>query len=230
MYPGRMMNDKLLFGCALGAAFTIAVGCGGRVIIDAGEVPIGQGGAGSVTSTGSGQTGSSSTGSGSTSSGSTSDVNAMCQTVCDAIEKGGCPTPNCADDCIKTYATAGVCADAFAALVFCYGDHLDALTKCGDPIACDPIKQKFNDCQAGTGSCTPQTCVGDNTGGCSCGVACGMSKYTADCSKTPNGQQCTCSIDGMPVGKCAGSGACDIYQGCCGPILFGMGDPPPPQP
>lgn len=230
MYPAGMMTNKLFFGCALGANFALALltACGGRVILDAGEV--GAGGAGSSTSSGSGQTGSGSTGSGQTSTGSTgtgtsNDVNATCQVVCDAIEKGGCPTPDCAKDCMNSYATAGDCADEFAALVFCYGDHLDALVKCGEPIACQSLKDAYNNCQSSTGECTPQTCVGDGTGSCSCSVACGPNKYSADCKATPGGQQCLCNLNGMPVGKCTDVNVCDIYKGCCGLYLFGMGGP-----
>jgi hypothetical protein len=212
-----MTRSQLIFSGALAAALASAsfAGCGGKVVIDQGE----GGGGTSNSSTTTVGTSVSATGGG-------TDVAEGCKTICGVIVNAGCGSPSCAGECVQTHAEAGMCADEFEAMLACYLQNTDAFSQCKEPPACSELENAFNNCeqQGGPGDCSPQECGVDNGGGCSCTVACSNTKFTSDCKTAPDGNQfCVCGIDGNQIGSCDGPNICDIFEGCCGAILFGQG-------
>lgn len=212
-----MTRYELIFSGALAAALASAsfAGCGGKVVIDQGE-----GGGGTSNST------STTVGPSVSATGGGTDVKEGCNTICGIILNAGCGSPSCAQECAQTYAEAGACADEFEAMLACYLQNTDAFSQCSEPPACSALENAYNNCEqgGGPGDCSTQQCAIGDDGGCSCSIACSNATFASDCKIGPGGNQlCICSIDGSQVGSCDSGDICDLFEGCCGPIIFGQG-------
>lgn len=170
----------------------------------------GTAGAGGITTTTT-TSSSSSTGVG----GGPSDI---CQGLCAALQQCGGTEPGCVDSCLNE--ANGECGFEFLEAVGCMAKTLA-------PPACDvtPCLSQLDQYQACTqGGCEDQGCyVGPDTS-CGCAALCFGSSYSTECKLNPNGPyDCSCFIDGMPVGFCNDfqpEFVCDVELGCCGQIFF----------
>jgi len=179
-------------------AATLAVGCGGKVVIDASN---GQGGAGGESST-------------STASGNPQGV---CQAFCDTFASIGCDTgtQSCVSDCLVSLPLVTPCEDEFIALLQCATANVGQSMQCDIPPACIGKMNDFQSCLGVSPSdCTSVDCAGSSDGSCVCKGMCGSVELSVECDS--GSQTCVCFENGMAVGKCVEPTlTCDFENGCC---------------
>jgi hypothetical protein len=182
---------------------SLAVGCGGNVVVDGTASAGGAGGAGGSIGCG-------------------SVVRAHCATYCEVFAPVGCDPAACLDQCLTTYTVAAAwgCTDAYLALVDC--------TAHSTVIACDmlfsqscydsPVGAPYHACEEQLGPCAVYTCT---LADCSCATSCGTTKYASQCQETDGGVTCACLRGGTSVGNCSTDATCNTALGsCCYDVFF----------
>jgi hypothetical protein len=228
---------------AWGAALAMLAACGGKAIVD-GKQPTGSGGSGgatstSVTSAGGTVTTSAPDGPGPMTATAVAVTNAVGSTgftgsATAVTSTGSGPMSACPSECMYI----GQCSFQPACVMSClsvkpecvalHENWLDCLMKnqmgttCAAVPACKGALDAYLMC---AGPVQNGGCGADSNGNCTCSDAVGNHKYTSQCSPAGMGQfSCSCSIDGMPIGKCFGPGgpmsACIVDTSCCANLYF----------
>lgn len=176
--------------------------------------PSGAGGAmptttGSSSSTGPAQTtGGATTGAGGQGGAGGGDT---CTAKCAAEKQLGCPIgSDCVATCESAFNHPADCGPELAKFYTCYAEQAPKQQTCIIP----------NDCSIQFGGylyCTDQLCLSDpcddQQGVCACAGTCATKGVKSVCT----GGECTCSIDGVEVGKCSDGSMpiCGLSESCC---------------
>ncbi len=212
----------LFFSAAIAAAFVAGAGCGGKVVIEAGQGGAGQGGSSTTTSTTNvtATTGPTTVTSGVTSGAGGGSVQSNCEIVCGALAQQSCGSQDCLGQCIVA-SSSEPCGGEAAAWIECAAKNAAEIKDCVLPLACAALEAAFNECDSQPG-CGPQSCAADDNGGCACAVECSGTTFEAACEPLGNDKSaCTCFIDGNPIDKCMNpSNSCDVSGSCCGDVFF----------
>lgn len=183
------------------AASLLTGACGGKVVIDGAEgtPPGGTGG-----------------------TGSTGNVDpAICEALCGAMEARDCGSPGCVANCVS--ALAGGCQEAFAAAVACQLELIGPYNSCPIQGPCDEELLAYQACLA-PAACT-KTVVAMNEAHYTCfsRAECPAGEVRVDCDNQT--YECACFVGNDLVGTCHEDGPldCNLYAGCCAPLLFPPG-------
>ncbi|WP_437499432.1 hypothetical protein [Sorangium sp. So ce1099] len=213
--------------------------CGGSVVVDG--MPDGSGGAGatsaSAASVSAGVTGTSAasvsvgvTGtSGSwmaTSAVTTTATGAgggdpwsMCVSYCELFrDVCGVGPDGCGSACDEQLALAPGCNDLFVPFFEC---AMGEVSQCDvSPVECQEHLRQYEACALRPGS-DPLGCFEVSDTACRCkGSRAGVDLSVECHASMPTGVFCSCFVGGREVASCEDVGpACDLAQGCCGPIF-----------
>jgi hypothetical protein len=182
----------------------LTASCGGKVFVD-----------GPTTSGGSG--GSSSSGGG--------DPTA-CDALCNTLSERSCVGSGCMAWCSGAVASAGSCLDKLNAAIACEQAALaklpDAPNACIQVGTCDTEFNAYETCIVNPKCGATQYSGNFPSFECITKAICNDTEAVADCDNQTG--QCTCSLEGKPVGTCQNDSpfACDLYLGCCGPLIFAI--------
>lgn len=143
---------------------------------------------------------------------SSNPVGAACAAFCDARAAAGCPFPDqegCAEKCAVEVGYDGKCAPTAVAALECLAG-LSAGELCAG-AGCNEEQAQRVTCTHPPGGCSENHCTANPDPHCT--MTCTDNVYETNCTRSPQGFSCTCTLNGATVGTCT-----DVTVGtadCC---------------
>lgn len=147
-----------------------------------------------------------------------------CNEWCEARAAQCGDVDSCMDHCLERASYLAPCESEYEEVLLCGAAHppLDPLD-CNKPVAsCDAERDTLLGCVYPAGPCEPGECFAGQAGApaMECNFVCGGVVYTSACGqggvKSDFPMDCSCQIDGEPVGTCQSVTVNGVTSlGCC---------------